>query len=258
MTTAEKLQTVAENVNKVYEAGYANGLAEGVEQGKQAQYDEFWDGYQLANNGISLVYSANYMFAHAGWNDETFKPKHSMLRINNANNMFNTSAVSDLKAALDRQGVVFDFSRVASFAGAFSYSKFTVVPEINATSGATLNNMFYNSKSLHTIDKLILNDNGSQEFNNLFYQCESLENITIEGTIGQNGFNVQWSTKLSKASITSIINALSSTTSGLTVTLSKTAVNSAFETSSGAGDGSTSAEWTALIGTKTNWTISLV
>ena len=92
----------------------------------------------------------------------------------------------------------------------------------------------------------------------MFTNCFQLQNLTIEGIIGQNGFNVQWSTKLSKASITSIINALSETTSGLTVTLSKTAVNNAFETSAGAADGSTSEEWTTLEGTKTNWTISLV
>jgi hypothetical protein len=66
--------------------------------------------------------------------------------------------------------------------------------------------------------------------------------------IGQKNFNVHWSPKLSKASIESIINALSSTTSGLTVTISKTAKEAAF----------TSAEWSALIATKSNWTISLV
>lgn len=64
--------------------------------------------------------------------------------------------------------------------------------------------------------------------------------------------------KLSKPSITSIINCLSTTTSGLTVTLSKTAVNNAFETSEGVADGSTSQEWLNLVATKTNWTISLV
>ena len=227
MTTIEKLDMNVKQVNsdfvaiknKIVEKGvevadgtrtteYANKIDDVYEAGKKSEYDKFWDGYQLAQNGISLVYSANYMFAHAGWNDETFKPKHSMLRLTVANNMFNTCCVSDLKAALERQGVVFDFSGVTSFASAFAYSELTVVPEINAKVGANLSNMFYYSKLLHTIDKLILAYNGSQTFSSLFYQCESLENLTIEGTIGQNGFNVQWSTKLTHDSLMSIINAL--------------------------------------------------
>ena len=91
-----------------------------------------------------------------------------------------------------------------------------------------------------------------------FQNLKALEDLTVTGVIGGDGFNVQWSTLLSKASITSIINALSSTTTGLTVTLSLAAVNKAFETSTGANNGSTSTAWTTLIATKTNWTISLV
>ena len=86
---------------------------------------------------------------------------------------------------------------------------------------------------------------------------ENLENIIFEGEIGKE-IDIQHSHKLTKASITSIINALSSTTSGLSVTLSKTAVNTAFETSTGANNGSISTEWSALVATKTNWTINLV
>jgi hypothetical protein len=67
------------------------------------------------------------------------------------------------------------------------------------------------------------------------------------GTVSVSGLNLQWSTKLSKASITSIINCLSSTTSGLSITLSKTAVDNAF----------TAEEWAALENTKHNWTIAL-
>jgi hypothetical protein len=70
-----------------------------------------------------------------------------------------------------------------------------------------------------------------------------------------------WSTSLSKESITSIINALSDSTSGFSVTFSKQAVDNAF------GyviddyewfDGTNSAEWKALVATKPNWTINLV
>lgn len=84
-----------------------------------------------------------------------------------------------------------------------------------------------------------------------FANCNALEEIRIAGVIEQNEFDIHWSTKLSKASITSIIAHLSTTTSGLSVTLSKTAVETAFGST-------TSTEWTTLIGTRSNWTISLV
>ena len=77
--------------------------------------------------------------------------------------------------------------------------------------------------------------------------CIELRNITFSGTIGKD-IDFQKSTKLTKASIESIINALSSTASGVTVTFSQIAVNNAFSTD----------EWNALIATKPNWTISLV
>ena len=63
---------------------------------------------------------------------------------------------------------------------------------------------------------------------------------------------------LNKANTTSVINALSTTATGQTLTLKLSAVNTAFETSAGAGDGSTSAEFAALVATKTNWTITMV
>ena len=103
-------------------------------------------------------------------------------------------------------------------------------------------------KKLITIDKLMLSENTISPGNFSFEECLELTNITIEGVINKNGHNFQWSKKLSKASIESIMAALSTTTSGLTVTLSKTAVNNAF----------TDEEWSALVSQHTNWTISLI
>ena len=86
------------------------------------------------------------------------------------------------------------------------------------------------------------------------------ENISfVEGSvIGKNGFDVQYSTSLTRQSIENIIAALSTTTSGLTVTISKAAVNTAFETATDAADGASSQAWNDLIATRANWTISLI
>jgi hypothetical protein len=111
--------------------------------------------------------------------------------------------------------------------------------------------------TVETIDKIVVNEQTAFTSASSFTGCTNLKNVVFEGTLGQNGLNLQWSSKLSKASIESIINALSSTTSGLSVTLSKEAVQKAFETSEGANDGNTSDEWLNLIATKNNWTITL-
>ena len=141
---------------------------------------------------------------------------------------------------------------------AFGQSEVVRIGEVDLSvgTGNYWQGTFAQCTKLHTIEKLVLSEKVYPLSS--FVNCYELENLTIEGIIGQNDFNVQWSTKLSKESIISIINALSVTTSGLTVTLSKTAVNNAFETAKGNADGSTSEEWAALIATKQNWTISLV
>ncbi len=268
MTTAEKLQTIAENVSKVYEAGYEKGKSEGgdnetaynegFEAGKQAEYDEFWDTYQ--SNGERTHY--NYAFQQ--WALDIIKPKYDIKPTGLANNLFYGvkapivgSKTVDMVEWLNELGIILDLSKATNINYLLTDVAFGRIGVIDATSATQMTYTFQRMKHLVTIDKFILKSDGSQVFSGNFIECAKLENITIEGTIGQNGFNVQWSTKLSKSSITSIINALSSTTSGLTVTLSKEAVDKAWGTPNN-NNGTLTFEWAQLLGTKPNWTISLV
>ena len=239
-----------DEIQNVYNAGVINGHTAGTEagiaQGKQSAYDEFWNAFQ--RNGTLTSY--NYAFAGNGWNATSFKPKYSMYPVR-ADCMFHTCPMKeDIQTIFDRQGIVLDTSNATSVGQMFAYSSITGCGEISTVKSADLSMMFYQDKFMKTIGKLILKSDGSQTFNNTFYLCEALENITIEGIIGNN-FDAKHSTKLTKQSITSIINALSTTTSGKTLTLSQTAVINAF----GSLD---NAEFTALVGSRTNWTISTV
>ena len=96
------------------------------------------------------------------------------------------------------------------------------------------------------------------KYDEAFNYCYALEEVRFEGTIGQNGLNFQWSTKLSKASWLSIISCLSTTTSGLSITGSLDSIKKAFETSPGANDGDTSTEWLELETSRSNWKINLL
>ena len=134
-------------------------------------------------------------------------------------------------------------------------SRLTTVPQFDTSNGILFSNMFYGCSSLTTVPQL--DTSKGTNFINMFSSCSSLTNLTITGSINASEMDLKAATKLSKASITSVVNALSASASGKSITFSKTAIGSAFETSSGAADGSASDEWLNLIATKSNWTISL-
>lgn len=204
--------TIAENEQKVFEAG------------KKSEYDRFWDIYQ--DNGDRVLYS--YSFAGYGWTDETFKPKYDIVASGVVVHMFSSSRITDLAESLNRAGVTLDVSKVTKFNYFMSENSFTVrIPILNTTSSSDLSYFFYSNKNLKIIDEVILKSDGSQVFTNYSFRLDALEEIRFSGTIGKNGFNVQWSKNLSHESLMSIINALkdySADTSGTTwlVTLGST------------------------------------
>lgn len=232
-----------------YTEGKTDGIAEGIEQGRKSQYDEFWDDFQ--NYGQRNSY--RFGFSCSAW--EYIRPKYKVM----PNQSYGVSSIFEMCTKLKKiEAEYFDFSQVPkgnATASGLHYSFATCsaleeIEDVNLPYSYALTYTFAWCGVLHTIARLPIAEDTL--ITNAFDTNYRLKNLTIDGTIGQNGFNVQWSTKLSKASITSIINALSTTTSGLTVTISKTAVNNAFN------GGSTGDEWLNLVATKNNWTISLV
>ena len=236
MNIAEQILRAKEDYDAVYEAG------------RKKEYDDFWDTFQM--NGTRAQYD-NAIFGGSSWYDARFKPKYDIKITGNANQVFVNSKIHDFKGCIQSAGINFTFDGITGAQNMFQYSQIHNLPSMDfskATSGWALASTFESCTFLKSIDKVIVSENTTFRADTTFYGCKALEDIIIEGTLGTNGLNLQWSTKLSKASITSIINALSITTSGLTATLSQEAVNNAF----------TTAEWQALEATKTNWTISLL
>ncbi len=197
-------------------------------EGKQAEYDAFWDVLQNNGNPANYHYKFGYNTGTAGWTDENFNPKYPIICTTGTtagmNLFYANAAITDTKVPIEVQG--------------------------SAAQG-----IFYNASKLVTIRKLTVHSGVT--FQSSFQNCTALEHITMSGTIGQD-FDIHWSTKLTKASITSIINALSPTASGKTVTFSQAAMNKAFETSEGANDGLNSEEAKALRNTRLNWTFTMV
>lgn len=274
MSISEKLITIAENQKRVfdagrnsgggggdydsgysdgYDSGYYQGLDSGYSEGQQSEYDRFWDNFQ--QNGRRGGYQ--HAFTGTGekdaWNDEIFKPKYDMiLGVGyTGSQMFWWCPASNIAETLEKQGVRLDTTICGSMTQMFQSAFTKRVPELNCTHamdyGNGLEYTFVNSL-IETIDKLIVTE--ALTYYAAFKNCYYLKNITFEGAIGQN-IDFAESTQLSKGSIENIIEHLSATASGKTLTLSSTAVTNAF--------GSTTASaWTSLVNSRSNWTISLV
>lgn len=184
--------------------GSQGNIEKYIEQGRQEEWSKFWDAYQ-ANGALT-----NYSQAFYGerWSERTFKPKYSISPTSAAEMFRNSMLNIDLSSLCSELNINIDFSKCTNTTYLFYGSRIIRLPEIDLTS---VNNIatreFGEMRYLKTIDKLIIKSDGSQRFSNTFTNDNKLENLTIEGTIGQNGFNVQWC-PLTHESLISIINAL--------------------------------------------------
>ena len=195
------------------DGGYDKGYADGYGEGQKAEYNKFWDSYQLnGNRGQSGYRNYESAFCGAGWNKDTFYPKYDISGAHTAYRTFENfnggGEAFDLAQRLEECGVVLDTSE-SRFANAFAYCNVTRLPVIDTrgNTNAYINDCFNQCTRLITIDKLILKDDPNIGMNNVFGNCSSLQNIVIEGVIGYN-LNMRSSSALTNASIQSIIDAL--------------------------------------------------
>ena len=240
MGIKDKLITIAENIPMVYNAG--------VEQGKQEQYHAFWDNIQ--ENGKRRNYSST--FQGNVFNVDTFYPKYDIIAEGNASNAFYSwnhysvdKSVLNLKERLEECGVILDTSKATNLTALFGYGRFTEIPTIdcNGLSVASTQLFRRNYEYLKKIE--LIKTNESVTYTQWFQDDTALEDIAFEGVIGQD---IDFSAcPLTKASVENIIEHLSTTSSGKTLTLKQSAVNAVFTTE----------EFEALKATRTNWTFAL-
>ncbi len=191
-----------------------NDFDEVYEAGKKSQYDEFWDNYQ--SHGERKDY--NYAFQSTCWTDETYNPKYPIIA-NSITNMFvSNKNITDTKVPIDIRGCTLN--------NTFAYSGLVTIREI-------------------IVDETTKISSAPSGFTGVY----NLVNIKFTGVWACGDMpDFTYSHYLSKESIESIINVLSTETAGFTVTLSKRAKETAF----------TEEEWNMLIAEKPKWTFSLV
>lgn len=262
-TVAENIVQIAENEKAVYQSGYNKALEKGGYNagfeagktvGKQEEYDAFWNVYQENGTRTNYQYGA---FGGDGWTDKIFKPKYP-IKVIFGYGMFTGCQLTKIKDI--------DFSLAGDLIQVmYICQRLEEVGVVNAPLSTNASMSFSGDYKLHTIEKLVIGEQCA--FDRTFVNCSALENITFEGVIG-NDINFQWSTKLTRASIESIINHLSDTASRKTLTLSKEAADNAFPCPIEDGNGGWinvgcggNGEWLELIAPKVEngkWIIDLV
>ena len=226
--------------------------ADGIEQGKQSEYDRFWDAFQDYGNRTNYTHA----FAGLGWTNETFNPKHTVRVVGWTERMFYSCNIKELVLS----GIA-DFSAATDCRYMFTDALTESIDVVDLSNIAEIRDPFYYVPNLHTIGKVKLADDGNQTFSPDWMYTTKLVNLTIEGKFG-NDVSFWTCSRLSRESIESIISALSPTASGKTLTLKKVVVDNAFLEPDGAGStgsaGSESHAWYLLTLSVPNWTISLV
>ena len=243
---AESIRVVARTEDKYLPSQMSttiSGLADNYDAGYLQSTDDFW--YNFTSHGTRTDYGRAFSY----WYNEYIRPTIKIIPTRAGSLYMTFSAATYLKKV---ESAYFDFSQVPVGTSGNSGTYFTFafcsnleeIEDIGLLPNYTYDYAFYGCNKLHTIAKVTLD--ATTTLNHTFTNCNALENLTIEGEIGQS-INLQYSTLLSKNSIISVVGSLSADATGKSLTLSSTAVNNAF----------TDTEWDALIADKTNWTISL-
>ena len=170
--------------------GFNIGLYQGRDEGKQEEYDRFWDTVQ--NYGKETIY---YQYRFFEYPEELFNPKYD----------FVFSAANSYSANATFRGI-----KAKDIQKNCDFTKMTAVG---------IYYTFYQSSSLVNARTLKVNEN--VKYNNSFIGCTNLEEVRFEGSIGQNGLSFANSAKLSPDSLRSILTALSKNStyaSGKTIT----------------------------------------
>ena len=239
---------------KINAQNFPDKVKEVYDKGKDDEWSEFWDSIQTSGSSPA---NYDYKFRGTAWNDNTFRPKYDIVPSGGGGvETFARSNIKDFEACLkkggiDGKGVTLDLTRCTNANTMFSGSSVEILPEIDV-SKASLYNFCSGCTKLTTVRKIKLGS-GKALTSTAFPKCTALANIVIEGTL--NGTSSFQDSPLSKESIISVIEALSDASEGQTLTLKKTAVNTAFGIDVD-NETTYTDEWRNLRDSKANWTFA--
>lgn len=206
MSIAEKLQTIAENEQKVYNEGHSKGVLEGYSQGeeagKQSKQEEWWNNIQ--NNGERTHYASAFTYSRI--TDDMFTPLHDF-NLTQANTMFQNSInLQNLKSALEKTGKKFNTSAITGTGAIqmFQNSSVTHVPTLDLSGATSISYLFGSGSKIEYVEKITLGEKLTT-ITNAFGSAEKLEHIIFDGVIAISGIDLHWSRKLDLESAKSFL-----------------------------------------------------
>ena len=241
---ADKIREKLGTTDLIKPNDFVNKIDKVYEAGKKIEYNEHWNTY-LANTTHTMS-----LFSGYGWTDKTFKPNKNIVLTGYSVYTFYYSQITDLVKLLHDSKVTLSVGKCTTLQALYGYSKVTTSPYLDLTEVDSYNNIFANATNLKTIEGIKVKED--KVFSYTFGNCPKLEHILVEGTIGQNGFDISSSKNLDAESLYSIIVALSKTTTGLTIKLPSTA-EANYNANPPEDAPST---WAELIASRSNWTIA--
>lgn len=249
-TLADAFRSKLGITGKINAQNFPDKVNEVYDKGKYDKWSEFWD--NAAQGGT--IWGNSYLFSTSFWNDKTFNPKYDIkFGYNGQVHAFAQCGITDMRGILERNGVKIIFGG-GNFTNTFNTAKVTRLPEmtINPNNWYSIFYQCYYLKSIKKIKSTTTNPNyigGS----GMFYRCDALEEIEFDCPLFAS-ISFQHS-PLNKKTIDNVIGCLSGDVTGQTLTLKKSAVNTAFGID--VDDETTyTDEWKSLRDSKANWTFA--
>lgn len=203
MSIAKKFEVIADEV---------------YEKGKSDFEDLFAKGF--TNNGTRTYYS--YAFRTASFNADNVIDFKGMCKPTDVTQMFYNMQGTHVPLGVDLSNINTDNADVLN--NLFAYcTKILEIPDLNIPTPKKYSATYGYCYMLHTIHGKIRIDENTVLSSSIFREDHELQNIEIEGIIGQSNFDVHWSKKLTVASLLSILTAISkdsSIASGKSITFS--------------------------------------
>ena len=209
MSIAEKLTTIAENEQKVYEAG------------QKSEYDRFWDKHQM--NGARTIYAG----AFAGWKGENFNPKYKIAPVGSTVAHYMFYAFNRNRRG-DETIEMFDMSpyqHMLDFSGITTQTSMFMDAAIKNLycdfSKCTSLNMVFQAVNVQPLENITLKvTSKTTSFTNWFQNRKAITQLFFTDD-SEITASVSFSdcSKLSYESLRSIINALGTVSSTKTLTL---------------------------------------
>lgn len=205
MSIADKLTQIAENEQKVFDAG------------RNKELDAFWGRYLYHGERSAFWSGQSGIFGGANFGFSNFYPTFDIRPVGDASYLFyawqNVNNYGDdhsgsLAQRLKECGVVLDTSKATKLSNAFAYTFITEIPTIDCTGlvGDSVHVFRDAYGRLQKIEKIIVTE--STTFTNWFVNT-CVADITFEGVIGQDLSMASYqSTHISVASMKNIISCL--------------------------------------------------